>query len=229
VVIGILIALQVNNWNEEQKERKTEVKYLTSLKIDLETDLINLDSIISQRKRKVSSAMKLLSMDEPKTLVELKRFDRLKEDALGWRSFTPRTNTLDELISSGSLNVIKNDSVKFYLLSNREIIETISIYNEHMRHEYNEFLYGPQSRLGDISPFVDFEATIREKQLIEKQVSQKELIKLTKQTSDFLKNTVVRNGLKLAIRNNSGLSFHSEQLKRDTEKLISFINKDIKK
>ncbi|MEJ2112625.1 MAG: DUF6090 family protein [Flavobacteriaceae bacterium] len=35
VVIGILIALQINNWNEERKDRKTEVKLLLELKEDL--------------------------------------------------------------------------------------------------------------------------------------------------------------------------------------------------
>ena len=31
VVIGILIALQINNWNEERKTRRQEVKYLKNL------------------------------------------------------------------------------------------------------------------------------------------------------------------------------------------------------
>ncbi|WP_455170525.1 DUF6090 family protein [Aegicerativicinus sediminis] len=35
VVIGILIALQINNWNENRKLRKTEVKLLSELKDDL--------------------------------------------------------------------------------------------------------------------------------------------------------------------------------------------------
>jgi hypothetical protein len=34
VVIGILIALQVNNWNEERKNRKLEIIYLKNLKED---------------------------------------------------------------------------------------------------------------------------------------------------------------------------------------------------
>jgi len=36
VVIGILIALQINNWNEERKERKQERKILTELLTSLE-------------------------------------------------------------------------------------------------------------------------------------------------------------------------------------------------
>jgi hypothetical protein len=31
VVIGILIALQINNWNEEKKEHKIELSILTEL------------------------------------------------------------------------------------------------------------------------------------------------------------------------------------------------------
>jgi len=42
VVIGILIALQVNNWNEERKDRSRADQYLTSLRMDLQEDLIML-------------------------------------------------------------------------------------------------------------------------------------------------------------------------------------------
>jgi hypothetical protein len=43
VVIGILIALQIDNWNEEQKERQREVSYLQRLQENLNTDLEILD------------------------------------------------------------------------------------------------------------------------------------------------------------------------------------------
>ena len=39
VVIGILIALQINNWNETRKERIKEVEILNLLKLDLENTL----------------------------------------------------------------------------------------------------------------------------------------------------------------------------------------------
>lgn len=43
VVIGILIALQINNWNENRKEKAKEIRLLKELKIDLletKTDLV---------------------------------------------------------------------------------------------------------------------------------------------------------------------------------------------
>jgi hypothetical protein len=39
VVIGILIALQINNWNESRKLRDKELEYLQGIKSDLEQDL----------------------------------------------------------------------------------------------------------------------------------------------------------------------------------------------
>ncbi len=42
VVIGILIALQINNWNEAQKDHAYEVKMLTEIVNGLETDRSNL-------------------------------------------------------------------------------------------------------------------------------------------------------------------------------------------
>lgn len=42
VVIGILIALQINNWNENRKDRFVEQKILQSLNNDLATDISNI-------------------------------------------------------------------------------------------------------------------------------------------------------------------------------------------
>ena len=42
VVIGILIALQINNWNEEKKTRKIELKLLEELRADLEETKVDL-------------------------------------------------------------------------------------------------------------------------------------------------------------------------------------------
>jgi hypothetical protein len=46
VVIGILIALSINNWNEENKGNSLKSTYIKSLKSDLEIDMIFLNSEI---------------------------------------------------------------------------------------------------------------------------------------------------------------------------------------
>ena len=47
VVIGILIALQINNWNEKNKTEKLETKILKELQVNLRLDLEELQADIS--------------------------------------------------------------------------------------------------------------------------------------------------------------------------------------
>lgn len=48
VMIGILLALQVNNWNEQRKNRNKESIYLNGIKNDLKSDAQNMALIISK-------------------------------------------------------------------------------------------------------------------------------------------------------------------------------------
>ena len=47
VVIGILIALQINNWNEIQKLKGEEIKLIQSFKTSIETDTITINNYIN--------------------------------------------------------------------------------------------------------------------------------------------------------------------------------------
>ncbi len=53
VVIGILIALQINNWNIEKIDKKRETKYLTNIILDLKKDITQLEYLIEFRKNKL--------------------------------------------------------------------------------------------------------------------------------------------------------------------------------
>ena len=54
VMIGILLALQVNNWNENRKAQIQEMETLRDIKKNLESDIVNLDSIISMYRERLS-------------------------------------------------------------------------------------------------------------------------------------------------------------------------------
>jgi len=53
VVIGILIALSINNWNSERINRKQEKEYLSRLVVDLEKDLDNLQRTFTNFQQKL--------------------------------------------------------------------------------------------------------------------------------------------------------------------------------
>ena len=59
VMIGILLALQVNNWNENRKERLQEIILLEQLLSDFNSNLEQLDQKMSMREDFKNSSKKL--------------------------------------------------------------------------------------------------------------------------------------------------------------------------
>lgn len=55
VVIGILIALSINNWNENQKKLKLEKEILGEVKIGLESDYENISQVIKDHLKYINS------------------------------------------------------------------------------------------------------------------------------------------------------------------------------
>lgn len=61
VMIGILLALQVNNWNEQQKDNATEQKLLTALQEDLIINIDRLKSDILLEQNTIDQAQKIIA------------------------------------------------------------------------------------------------------------------------------------------------------------------------
>ena len=114
VVIGILIALQINNFNEQRKDSEKEQVVLKQLKEDYETDLNQLRQKMAMRDGIVLSALNVLkAIDYPDKIVRdslIINLAKIDNDP----TFDPIEN---DLISSGNLRLIKNEKLK-RLLSN---------------------------------------------------------------------------------------------------------------
>ncbi|MET6991194.1 DUF6090 family protein [Sediminicola arcticus] len=50
VMIGILLAFQVNNWGIEKIDKNREAKYLTNIVLDLKKDIVRLEYLIKFKK-----------------------------------------------------------------------------------------------------------------------------------------------------------------------------------
>lgn len=113
VVIGILIALQVNNWNEERIEQARITEYARSLKQDLLGDIEMLTVSMTQAQNNFYN-IDSLSQYMRRTAVEslsntdlfILTYDRL------YRPYKWSRSTMEELKGSGSLRYISNDSLK---------------------------------------------------------------------------------------------------------------------
>lgn len=113
VVIGILIALQINNWNQDRIDRKNEMKILKELKTDLDITINDLENTIFEVQQRFDSTIVVLEYIDAQIPFEDKMyspFDYMR----GPRWFYPRTITYENLKSSG-INKITNDSIKIKL------------------------------------------------------------------------------------------------------------------
>ncbi len=112
VVLGILFALQINNWNENRKEDKHIANYAKSLVQDLEEDIlmvdINLTAII-EISNKIDS---LANSVRNRKIEDISNIDFL---SLTWnvlyRPYNWNRTTINQLENSGSLQSIENVSL----------------------------------------------------------------------------------------------------------------------
>ncbi len=117
VVIGILIALQLNNWNENRKENLLAMSYLESLKSDLEKDIVQVDEILHDHINSISIINSIDSTILKKEFhqpITYKRFfnqlDTTKISYIFYRgySFRPTNGAYISLTSDGKSGLIKN-------------------------------------------------------------------------------------------------------------------------
>jgi len=139
VVIGILIALQINNANEFRIERGQEQVVLKQLQTAFKSNLKQLNERIYIRKGILYSASQLINaIDNPKKRIK-DSIDKYIATSIGYTTFDPIAN---DFSSSGSLRFIKNNHLK-QLLSfwTTEIIQVTE--NEKTWYDYRNNIYIP--------------------------------------------------------------------------------------
>ncbi len=66
VVIGILIALQINNWNENRKERNLEQEYYCKFLEDINQDVTHIKDLIEANEARIVSSNELIHLLQQK-------------------------------------------------------------------------------------------------------------------------------------------------------------------
>jgi len=138
VVIGILVALQINNWNQTRLDRSFEVTMLSEIKSSLESDLNYYEDFKSRVERKSQGIQELLTM-----IASNKTFP----DTVLLASYNKMTfgNLFDynkggyEGIKSVGLDKISNDSLRreLILIYEKDLPSIKSFY------DLKEVFFGP--------------------------------------------------------------------------------------
>lgn len=139
VVIGILLALQINNWNEQKKEKRQEWVALNDLKFEFEKNRTNFLTHAKWQSEVEKSWATYLSIISNKNLSNAER--TISRPRGGWRTFTISNNKLNSLLSTGVIDRIKNDSLKQLLLNwNDILLEYQGVETQHEYHANNLLL-----------------------------------------------------------------------------------------
>ena len=115
VVIGILLALQINNWNEERKNRKIERSLYMNLLTDLQKDSVDLVRVLRIVNRGINAQRTIIetsydSLIEKYNIEEIEVF--IRGVAAVTTSFFPSYSTYLQISNNGLLPLLKSDDIK---------------------------------------------------------------------------------------------------------------------
>ncbi len=120
VVIGILIAVSLNNWNQSRKQLIQEAYIIEELRKEVAANIELLQFDIQYNIHSLNAAIEMIALVQSEKLIE----ERAKADSLlvgvySVSGFDAITGFIDDVISTGKLEIIRNDTLR-YLLSNWE-------------------------------------------------------------------------------------------------------------
>ncbi len=120
VVIGILIALQINNFNNERQQRAIEHVYLLSLQTEFKTNLNKINESILENEKRVNATKNMLTVFDNKVRDTISNHvisNMIYSVVATEATYQPSKGVLTDIISSGNLNLIKNKQLRQYLAS----------------------------------------------------------------------------------------------------------------
>ena len=144
VVIGILIALQINNWNDKRKLREQEQQILGSLLSEFKSNKVILDETVALIDSIMFNINQIGNYTGPSTVVKDENemsnlmLGAFKEDI----EYLPVQGSFEEIMNSGKLNLISNTKIREAIGSWKTNLEAIKKQEDYvlrrrdLAHEY---------------------------------------------------------------------------------------------
>lgn len=131
VVIGILIALQINNWSEKNKQNEKEKNYLTNLQRDLKSQITAIDDQIDYETVYIDTSIDLMNTfkDGKFRDIDSTFFDNLTI-LQSRKTFVIVDPTFTDLLSTGNIDLIKNKVIKDDLIQYYQELERIALITQ---------------------------------------------------------------------------------------------------
>ena len=109
IFLGISLSFMINSWNEAKKDEILEIKYLKSLKEEYISNLKGFDESYSYHKPRWDNMEKFYKFSNKNSFKEMDSIVSIL--TINW-SFNPNLGATNSLITSGYIELIKNDDIK---------------------------------------------------------------------------------------------------------------------
>lgn len=229
VVIGILIAVQINNWNEERIQTADEEKILLNLKTDLQADLVQLDTMINYASQKVAAAKNIKKRADQDSIGSLYNFSNVMMTLIFVNEFKPNQNTYEELVNSGNLSKLKNDQLKFKLMNLNRTYEIINGLQTHIRNDYETFLVSFEKHIEWGSYYNLNKSNIPEKIVFDSARIEKKRKTMEMDAQQLLDDKIFLNNIFLLEVNFNYYVPFSKQTQSEIKQLIELIDNELEK
>ncbi|WP_373019320.1 hypothetical protein, partial [Muriicola sp.] len=190
---------------------------------DLQLNIAELDNYIAVRNGRIESANEVLEYFEGKPLTDLNEFAYHTTNIYIWQKFTQQDNTFQELVNSGNLALISNDSIKNGLLNLQALYSKLKNEEAHFRYDAEVLLYEPSYGVLDLNPIVkNFTYQVTQGQAGED-------VELPRANYEaMLKDLKQKNGFVMAVYEFSVMNAQFEAMKVLCNQIIELIDKELR-
>ena len=126
VVIGILIALQINNWNEWRKEHHTLKGYLEFMIEDIDSDKAQLEKLINDRESSLALTTQIINAYKSQESIVMSDFLQAINLIVLEQRFENNTNGFDKALSSKMFDSEQFLTIRNLIRDYKKIIDDLS-------------------------------------------------------------------------------------------------------
>ncbi len=117
VVIGILLAVQINQWSTNRINNDREAAILSQINAEFVENKAQLEMVVAQHQRSFNAVTELVALFP----INLAKMDTTRIAELMWESditytFNPSEGSINALISTSSFDIIKNEALRTKLI-----------------------------------------------------------------------------------------------------------------
>lgn len=137
VVIGILIALQLNNWNEYRIDRKKEKQVVQNIYTELDQNLQYSKNILAEIEKRTFSANALMEhTSREEQTITASAFDSIMIQAFLFPPYTPIKADLERVLGTEQIDLISSTELQYRLSDYKTSIDEAALYYRYAEDDF---------------------------------------------------------------------------------------------